>query len=392
MRWPAVALLAGIVGTARSGYGAGSGEAWADSAAESNVGGAAAGSAAAAASKSSWRGSAALFDQSVSTQTVGLGADYQSADPTYEWWVALKPRYFAYEDRVQSVSLNGWANLYYELTSSDTTTRKNELVVGPTWLWAYYGRTLFERGELKTSMVVGPRLTLPTDKASRASGLLVGLGAAAGLTQALPISRGNAPLFRSARLGLNVIYSHPMSRATTPVDPGLDRIRQDAAGRTFLSDQLRGSMNVQHELRVVVSSGIQITQKLGLSLSYVFFNYWDHEPPETPICTATTGCIMPGRADDPTRYRVSTWAIGSIDYDVIDEMSIGFGYYNLTAQIGPDGQRRNPLWSPDARIFLTVTGNLDAIYDALAKGDDKRTEASSRGQPGPGEPKGASGF
>src|SRR5882724_713502 len=43
--------------------------------------------------KSPWSGSILLFDQSVTTQTVGVGADYNSADPVYEWWVAFKPRY-----------------------------------------------------------------------------------------------------------------------------------------------------------------------------------------------------------------------------------------------------------------------------------------------------------
>src|SRR5262245_53911126 len=52
--------------------------------------------------KSPWHGSVLLFDQSVTTQTVGIGADYQSADPVYEWWFAFKPRYYLYESKVES--------------------------------------------------------------------------------------------------------------------------------------------------------------------------------------------------------------------------------------------------------------------------------------------------
>jgi hypothetical protein len=55
----------------------------------------------------------------------------------------------------------------------------------------------------------------------------------------------------------------------------------------------------------------------------------------------------------------------SLDYDAIDEMTVSLGYYNQTSQIGPDGTRRNPLYSPDARFFLTLTGNLDVIYERL---------------------------
>ena len=44
-----------------------------------------------------WRGSTLLFDQSVTTQTVGVGQDYQSRNDLYEWWFAFKPRYFLFE-------------------------------------------------------------------------------------------------------------------------------------------------------------------------------------------------------------------------------------------------------------------------------------------------------
>ena len=33
----------------------------------------------------------------------------------------------------------------------------------------------------------------------------------------------------------------------------------------------------------------------------------------------------------------------------------------------PDGTRRNPLWSPDARLFLTVTCRLDAFYGRVTR-------------------------
>jgi hypothetical protein len=79
-----------------------------------------------------------------------------------------------------------------------------------------------------------------------------------------------------------------------------------------------------------------------------------------------TGCAAPDHIANPTRYRVSTWTLASIDYDASDEVSFSLGYYNLSEQIGPDGMRRSPLWSPDSRFFVTMTGNLDAIYRRFA--------------------------
>ena len=53
-----------------------------------------------------FHGSVLLFDQSVTTSTVGLGHDYQSANPVYEWWIAFKPRYYLFETSSRALSLN----------------------------------------------------------------------------------------------------------------------------------------------------------------------------------------------------------------------------------------------------------------------------------------------
>ena len=57
---------------------------------------------------------------------------------------------------------------------------------------------------------------------------------------------------------------------------------------------------------------------------------------------------------------------------VLDELELDFGYYNLANALGPDGQQRslfgsnNIWWSPDARLFLSATANLDVLYDDVA--------------------------
>ena len=60
------------------------------------------------------------------------------------------------------------------------------------------------------------------------------------------------------------------------------------------------------------------------------------------------------------------------------EFSVGVGYYNLNTVIGLDGGRRNPLWSPEARVFLSLTANLDSIADDLQK--KKEVKAASATQ------------
>src|SRR5258707_6218117 len=53
---------------------------------------------------SPWTGSILLFDQSATTQTLHVGTDYQSSDPTYELWSAFKPRYTFYKTDTTTIS------------------------------------------------------------------------------------------------------------------------------------------------------------------------------------------------------------------------------------------------------------------------------------------------
>jgi hypothetical protein len=159
---------------------------------------------------------------------------------------------------------------------------------------------------------------------------------------------------------------HPFNRATTPVNGEIEQPRQDVAGRSIVSDQLRPGMNVANSLTLLFTGGVQLLPRLGMGLSYVIGNSWAYAPSDVPICSVQSGCVDPVPIGDRTSYRVSTWALMSVDYDAFDAMTVSVGYYNLTSQIGPDGERRNPLYSPDARFYLTLTGNLDVIYDRLA--------------------------
>jgi hypothetical protein len=312
-----------------------------------------------------WRGSTLLFDQSVTTQTIGVGRDYQSYNPLYEWWFAFKPRYYLFEKEKEALSLHLWMNLYLEFTNSDTTTTKREPVLGPTTAWASYTYTLYERDGYRSAVNIGPRLSLPTDRASRNAGQLFGLGAIGGASQLLPLAK-DGKAFTSARLAFSAIYMHPFNRATTPVNGEIEQPRQDVAGRSIVSDQLRPGMNVANSLTLLFTGGVQLLPRLGMGLSYVIGNSWAYAPSDVPICSVQSGCVDPVPIGDRTSYRVSTWALMSVDYDAFDAMTVSVGYYNLTSQIGPDGERRNPLYSPDARFYLTLTGNLDVIYDRLA--------------------------
>jgi hypothetical protein len=309
---------------------------------------------------SPWAGSIILFDQSATTQTLGVGSDYQSYDPTYELWWALKPRYKFYDDGTTTMSVGAWLNLFLELTNSDTTTTRREPLLGPTIVNASLGRTLFERGEYKTAMSIGPRLGLPTDKETRATGRYFSLGLNAGVTQSVPINGKDARFFNGLRFELATIYAHAFSSSTSAWKSGLNQDRTTVAGAAVIDSQTTGGMNTHDALQLRFDAAAQLTPKLSFDLTYIVANSWKYAPPPVPNVNTWTGTAVP-ESSDPVTFKVEPWLAASLDYDVLDEMTLSLGYYNKTNQIGPDGHRRSPLWSPDARFFFSVTGNLDVI-------------------------------
>jgi hypothetical protein len=325
---------------------------------------------------SPWAGSILLFDQSATTQTLGIGKDYLSSNPTYELWFAFKPRYTFYKTETTTISAGAWANLYLELTNSDSTTTEREPQLGPTILSGSIAERVLKRGEYTTTVSVGPRLTLPTDKESRNAGRYFSLGAGGGVSQSVPLNGKDASSFNSLRFEFTSIYAHPFNNSTTPTNPNINQARQDVDGRLVFDNQLRFGMNVQHSLSLRFGADAQLTPKLTFGLSYVIANSWTYRPTPATLTSTATGPAVPQPVDNATNYRVEPWAVASLDYDLLDEMSVGVGYYNKTNQIGPDGERRGPLWSPEARFFLTLTGNLDPIFQHFKAKPPPQTASS----------------
>ena len=54
-----------------------------------------------------WHDSTAIWQQRANTQTLGIGGDYQSSDPYYDWVFYLRPRYYLWETDTSSLSLRG---------------------------------------------------------------------------------------------------------------------------------------------------------------------------------------------------------------------------------------------------------------------------------------------
>jgi hypothetical protein len=311
-----------------------------------------------------FRGSTFIFDQSMTTQTTQLQPSPElSYVPLYELWLSFRPRY-SFDEHW---SLRGRFDYTKELTNNQATTLYREDVFGDIWTDLVYTSVLDKLWD-GTKANVGLRALWPTSKVSQANGTYVTLGAVASVQHKFEIHGDDAPALNDFHLRLSVTYLHPFTSATTPTEYGnFDYQRQDVDGHSFVSDQVQGTTLVNHTFWGVFDTGLQITPKLAVTADAILINQWHYRPP-TVYAQPLTGSVLIPRTND-AQFTQNVWVIADVDYTLFDELSLGFGYYNLANALGPDGQRRgiwgsnNIWWSPDARFFFDITANLDVLFD-----------------------------
>ncbi len=324
-----------------------------------------------------WRGTTLLFDQSMTTQTAHLQTSpQQSYVPLYELWFSFRPRWY-FSDHVYV-----WArmDLNKEMTNSSDTTKYREDVFGDIWTDLRY-TTPVEAISKNFRTTFGLRALWPTSKESQGNGVYVTTGLTAAAQQKFTINGENAKFLNGADVSLSLAYSHPFSRATTPTNGELNYVRQNTEGRTFVSDQLRGTPLSNHTLLAAIHGGLQITPKLGAGLDMIWINSWHYSAPGAVNVPISGGDVFVPRSADDTLFTQRTWFIASAEYALLDELSLGLGYYNLASEIAPNGQRRGIVggdviwWSPDARVFFDITVNLDKLYEW---GSGRKAKAASK--------------
>jgi hypothetical protein len=321
-----------------------------------------------------FRGSLLFWDNSVSTETIGVGQDPQTRNPLYEMSLVFRPRWYFYDTDVETVSVRGDVALVREITNSDTTTERGETTLTDAQLFGAYSRQLYVDGDYQTTFGVrAPVLTFPTSTVSFNNGRYLAVGPQLSLEQYVPLRGGDADSFQTLRGLVAVGYNHWFTRATVPTNPGLDRVRLEPGGRSLPSDQLNGAAFAEHQATFSVLLELAITERVSWSNEFRWAPSWGYGLGETCVQTVT-GCEQIPATDG--HFGVVTLFASEVSVQVFDEMSVQLGYNNLTLQTDPNGQRRNMLYSPDARVYATITAHLDAIYLSLT-GQDK-PEAAQR--------------
>ena len=333
-----------------------------------------------------WRGTSLGWDNSATTETVGVGRNELTRNPTYEMSFIFGPRYYLWEaeDPSQSISLRGRLDLIREFTNSDSTTKRGEWTLSDLSIFPQYSRNLYKEGDIRTDLALrAPTLAFPTSKNSANSGRIIQVGALAGVTQQVPLMGTSEPVLQTFALTGRVGYSHWFTKATQPTNGDLAYTRMGPDGRALPSDQLGGAANAAHNVTLDLIGELAITEKVVWTNWFSWRPVWKYDFENRPVCgNLLTGCETPSTVQDPNNFSVITLFNSEVGVDVIDEMNVAVGYANLTLQQGPDGTRRNIFYSPDARVYATITAKLDEIYKSASglrksESSDKRVEEAS---------------
>lgn len=295
------------------------------------------------------------WEHHVSTETVGIGNEPQSRNPTYVMGLAAKPRYYLRDQPGRLLSLRLEGGLYREFTSSDTTTQRGEWAFEDTNLAVVYAHRFLGAADTDgTLLELRPlTLTLPTSKTSFDSGRYFAAGLLVGVNNIRPILQDK--VLSTVRLAAG--YERWFARATVPTSPSLNRVRLTTDGRSISGDQLAGSSLVRDQLTFSGRLRFELGEAVVWTTDVAFAPAWKYNlQDDVELCgVVATGCTDVAISDDDSRYQVATQFATEVSIRLVPSLSLELGYSNSGDQIGQDGRRRSMFYSPAAEFLISLS-------------------------------------
>jgi hypothetical protein len=318
---------------------------------------------------SAWRGSTFSWNNSATAETLGVGEDVQSENPTYEMSFALSPRYYVWESAEElprSVAVGARIEAIREFTNSDTTTERGEWMLSNLLITPQYSHGLYDQDGYETTLSLrAPAIALPTSQAARSNGTIFGLGARLIALQNFPLLGEDSAVLPGFGLTGLIGYDHAFRKTTTPTNPDFERQRMGLDGETLPSDQLTGRAFTDDEVILGFSTTLVIHERVRWSNLFEWHLAWKYRFEEEVEAELATGPAPVEQQENPDNFGVVSLFASEVGVTLVRECSIEIGYQNLASQIGPDAQRRSMFYSPDARFSASLVANLDAIYGRL---------------------------
>ncbi len=318
-----------------------------------------------------WRGTSLSWTTEANSQLIGWGKDYQGGDylsATMSWSAWLN--YYLMDRDDDRIVVDAIPAFAVELTNSDTTVTKREPQFQDMPIWAAYSRTLYTKGLWNTGFNVTGAMILPTSKQARAVGTYLTTSPRLILSQTFPLAGEKSPVFKTIAINLIGRWDHRFGKATTAVNPNLDRPRQTATGETFLSDQLSfkplagdtfsESIWIRFD-EAIAKMPLTILTRFSFSQAKLPNFHQD----DCPVIIMGNQCVNPAPLENAVRTRYSWGFDANLIFQPLPEGGVWLAYGNSSETLAPDGTRRGPFWSPDAVVSASLIFYPDALYERL---------------------------
>lgn len=327
-----------------------------------------------------WRETYFIFQQRASTQTLGIGDDYQSRNAYYDWLFYLRPRLYVWENERTTLSLRGQVAVLREFTDSDATTTRGEIELQDSAISLVPEHVFYADGDYETRLTLSlPRVELPTSKPSRDAGRIMQLGARALFMQAFALRAGE-DAFPRGHAGVRLGYGYEFWGANVGENSDLRRVRLDLEGRSVTNNQIGGAAVSEHRGVIHALAGVDILRDvLSLEVEAGIDPSSRYALSDSEVCSVSTGCVRASSVADPQRYAVTTFLDMNVSASAIrDILRVSVGYENIAGQIGADGQRRSVFWSPESKFYLALELRLDGLYQAVRRPPAQQTASVER--------------
>lgn len=307
-----------------------------------------------------WRGSLLIFDQSASTNTFSKSAQL-SYQPSYEWWISPRIAY-----NFNKVRLTVRQDLFKEFTNQIESTDRGEWRYTDTWLTLGH-RTTLDSISKKLGLSLSFLLRPGISKESRIASQYFAAGPGIGLSYSFDLAGEKAKAFKSANISFASTYQHAFTRCNVPCSDSFAQPGMNTAGDPVTNNKVRMGSMTGNQLLSALTAGFDIVEHLDFSAMMIMISQVAYGTSD-----ASVRGVEVARSDNDTRVRQFSWFLASLTYGVTKEVSVAAGYWNFNNVLGPDGQYRNPFWSPEARVFLDVMVHFDAIYERMQGGEGKK--------------------
>lgn len=238
-----------------------------------------------------------------------------------------------------------------ELTNSDTTTRRNELVLSDAEIHLG-GENIYTIPWLDLELSAEAELIAPTSKAAQGDSLILGTAIYLGVARSFDVLDG-------LELGYTVSpakYFHQYTTSSYAGPTVIDCATSPGGCARFSHSGARNvSWALTHELSVALSPVKSLTLWAYFSPSASYL-YPRAELPGVSVELA-----------DAVNARYLNWYLLAAVFTPSPAVSIWLGTTTLNPQLAPDSRYYPPLFNRYTRFFVDVRLSLEGVMDQLAE-------------------------